>query len=186
MAAQHADVEMMRLLVSYGADPLVVTTNGVSAIMFAAGLASDFSIGYTSIKEQDALAAVKLCYELGDRNVRRTEKYGETALHGAAYRGLSGSNTLIQFLVDTGADVNVRNKRGWSPVTLAEGVYTNNSNTRNPEALALLMKLGGVPSPANVERDAYSVIDEGTQGTIGTQAIPKVVKPEPTTTSPKK
>jgi uncharacterized protein len=185
MAAQHADVEMMRLLKSYGADPLVVSTNGVSAIMFAAGLASDFSIGYTSIKEQDALAAVKLCYELGDTNVKRAEKFGETALHGAAYRGLSGSNSIIQFLVDKGADVNVKNKRGWSPVTISEGVYTNNSNTRNPEAQALLMKLGGVASPANVERDAYSVIDDAKQGTIGTQAIPTDVKP-PTTIAPKK
>jgi ankyrin repeat protein len=186
MAAQHADVGMMRLLKSYGADPLQVTANGVSSLMFAAGLASDFSIGYTSIKEQDALDAVRLCYELGDTDVTRTEKYGDTALHGALYRGLAGSNSLIQFLVDKGADVNAKNKRGWSPVTIAEGVYTNNSNTRNPEALALLMKLGGVPSPPNVERDAYSVIDDSTnQGTIGTPAVPKAVKPETTTTDPR-
>ena len=186
MAAQHADVEMMRLLKSYGADPLAVTKNGMSAIMFAAGLASDFPIGYTSIKEKDALEAVKLCYELGDTNVRRVEKYGDTALHGSLYRGLSGSNSLVQFLFDKGAEVNVKNKRGWSPVTIAEGVYTNNSNTRSPEALTLLMKLGGVPSPPNVERDAYSVIDEGNQGTIGTEAIPTAIKPKPTTTPPKK
>jgi ankyrin repeat protein len=185
MAAQNADVEMMRVLLSYGADPLVRTSNGVSAMMFAAGLASDFSIGYTSIKEKDALEAVKLCYALGDTEVTHAEKYGDTALHGALYRGLTGSNSLIEFLIANGADPNVKNKRGWSPVTIAEGVYTNNSNTRSPEALALLMKRGGVASPPNVERDAYSVIDDGTnQGTIGTQAIPQAVKP-PATTTPK-
>jgi len=186
MAAQNGDAPMMRLLKSYGADPLDVTNNNVSCMMFAAGLASDFSIGYTSIKEKDAFEAVKQCYEYGDTNVNRQEKFGDSALHGATYRGLSGSTSIIQFLADKGADVNIKNKRGWSPVTIAEGVYTNNSNTRSPEALALLMKLGGIASPPNIERDVYSVIDEGNQGTIGTQAIPQVVKPETTTTVPKK
>lgn len=186
MAALNADTTMMKLLESYGANPLQVTTNGVSAIMFAAGLASNFSIGYTSITEEAAVAAVKLCYDLGDTNVNRADKYGDTALHGAAYRGLSGSNRLIQFLVDKGANPNAVNKRRWTPVTVAEGVYTNNSNTRNPEALALLMKLGGVASPPNVERDAYSVIDDSTnQGTIGTQTIPTAVKP-PDTVQPRR
>lgn len=185
MAAMNADVTMMKLLRSYGASPTQVTQNGVSAIMFAAGLASNFSIGYTSIKEENALAAAKLCYEYGDVDVKRADKYGDTALHGAAYRGLAGSTSLIQFLVDKGADPNAKNKRGWTPVTVAEGVYTNNSNTRSPEALALLMKLGGVASPPNVERDAYSVFDDSTnQGTIGTQAIPTKVKP-PETVQPR-
>ena len=65
----------------------------------------------------------------------------------------------------------------------SEGVWAN-SNTRSPEALALLLKLGGVASPPNVERDAYSVFDEGNQGTIGTQAIPTKVKP-PETVQPR-
>jgi ankyrin repeat protein len=184
MAAANADVAMMKLLRSYGANPLQVSNNGVSAIMFAAGLASNFSIGYTSIKEENALAAVKLCYELGDTNVNRTDRYGDTALHGAAYRGLAGSVSIIQFLAEKGANPNAKNKRGWTPVTVAEGVYTNNSNTRSPEAVAMLLKLGGVPSPPNVERDAYSVIDEGNQGTIGTKAIPTDTK-RPDTVQPR-
>ena len=185
LAAQIADVEMMRLLRQYGADPLARSDNGVSCLMYAAGLYANFPIGYTSVKEEDALGAVKFCYELGDTDVNRVEKFGETALHGATYRGLSGSSGLIQFLVDKGARINVKNKRGWTPVTLAEGIYNNGSNTRNPDALALLMRLGGEPSPPNVERDAYSVIDEGGHGTIGTQAIPSVAEPEPTTTTPR-
>ena len=71
---------------------------------------------------------------------------GKTALAVAIF---NGNYEVASFLVDKGADVNVKNKRGWSPVTIAEGVYTNNSNTRNPEALSLLMSLGGVGSPAN-------------------------------------
>ena len=184
LEAQIGDAEMMRLLYEYGADPLVRSDNGVSCLMYAAGLYANFAIGYTSVKEEDALRAVKYCYELGDTDVNRVEKFGETALHGATYRGLAGSNGLIQFLVDKGARINVKNKRGWTPVTLAEGIYNNGSNTRNPDALALLMRLGGEPSPPNVERDAYSVIDEGGHGTIGSQVIPSVAAPEPATTTP--
>jgi ankyrin repeat protein len=174
MAAMNGDVELMKLLVSYGADPKIPSSQGVTPLMFAAGLASDFSLGYTGIAEKDALAAVKLSYELGNTDVNTADKYGDTALHGALYRGLAGSNSLIQFLVDKGAKVNVTNKRGWSPMTIAEGIFTNNSNTRNPEAEALLRKFGGQPSPPGIERDAYSVIDvEGNIQKLDAPAIPR-------------
>jgi hypothetical protein len=43
-------------------------------------------------------------------------------------------------------------------VTLAEGIYTQNSNSRNPDLEKLLLEHGARPSPANIERDAYAVI----------------------------
>ena len=89
MAAQHADVPLMKFLLANGADPLIRTARNVSPLMAAAGLDSGESIGYTGVTEEDALEAVKLCLELGD-DVNTVSADGENALHGAAYRGNAG------------------------------------------------------------------------------------------------
>ena len=74
---------------------------------------------------------------------------GETALHGAVYRG--GNIAAIQFLIDKGAKLDVRNKKGWMPLTAADGVeYTPAVLKRYPEAAALLrkaMREQGLPIP---------------------------------------
>jgi uncharacterized protein len=157
IAAQEADVPLMRFLLAEGADPLIRTERNVSPLMAAAGLDAGESIGYTGIAEHDALEAIKLCLDLGD-DVHTVSTDGETALHGAGYRGNAGANQIAQLLLDRGIEVDVKNKRGWSPVTLAEGIYTANSNSKNPDLERLLLQHGGKPSPAGIERDAYAVI----------------------------
>lgn len=159
MAAQMADVPLMRFLLAKGANALVRTARNVSPLMAAAGVDSNTEIGYTGVAEADAVEAIKLCLELGD-DVHTVSTYGENALHGAAYRGNAGSNKIAQLLLDRGIEVHLVNKRGWSPVTLAEGIYTNNSNSRNPDLERLLLEHGGRPSPPDIERDAYAVIVE--------------------------
>ncbi len=54
--------------------------------------------------------------------VNDVDKNGETALHGPAWRG---SNEAVTLLVNAGAKLDVRNKRGWLPLTIADGVYYN-------------------------------------------------------------
>ena len=58
---------------------------------------------------------------------------------------------MIQFLVDKGATLDVVNKKGWMPVTVADGVeYTPAVLKRYPEAAALLRKMmreRGLPVP---------------------------------------
>lgn len=157
MAAQNADVPLMKFLLANGADPSIKTARNVSPLMAAAGVDSNRQIGYTGIREEDALEAMKLCLELGN-DVHTVSTYGENALHGAAYRGNAGSNRLAQLLLDKGIEINIKNKRGWSPVTLAEGIYTNDSNTKNTDLEKLLLAHGGRPSPPGIERDAYAVI----------------------------
>lgn len=159
MAAQIADVPMMRFLLAHGARPLIRTARNVSPLMAAAGVDSNFEIGYTGVTEADALEAMKLCFELGD-DVHTVSTYGENALHGAGYRGNAGSNGIAQLLLDRGIEVNVKNKRGWTPVTLSEGIFTNNSNSVNRDLNKLLLEHGGRPSPPGIERDAYAVIVE--------------------------
>jgi uncharacterized protein len=162
MAAQHAEVPLMRFLLANGADPLVRTARNVSPLMAAAGLDSGESIGYTGVTEEDALEAVKLCLELGD-DVNTVSVDNENALHGVAYRGNAGGNLLAALLIERQIAVDLKNKRGWTPVTLAEGIYTQNSNSKNPELERLLLAHGGKPSPPGIERDAYAVIAEETR-----------------------
>lgn len=162
MAAIHADVGLMKLLKELGADPLIRTERNLSPLMAAAGLDSGESIGYTGVKEKDALAAVQLCLEYGD-SATTVSIDNENALHGVAYRGNAGGNTVADLLIAKGADVMLKNKRGWTPVTLAEGIYTQNSNSKNPDLERLLLAKGGKPSPPGIERDAYAVIKEPQQ-----------------------
>lgn len=64
---------------------------------------------------------------------------GSTALHGAAYRGL---DPVVQFLVDKGARVDAKNALGWTPLTVAEGLFAaNNYHEANPSTVALLKAL---------------------------------------------
>jgi ankyrin repeat protein len=148
MAARAGDAPVMRLLLEHGAPPGVTTTRGTTALMLAAGVGGQ-EPGISWVTEEEALAAVTLALELGGE-VNAVDASGETALHGAAYRG---ANTIVQLLVDKGARLNVKNNRGWTPLTIAEGVYASNFNAF-PSTAALLRKLGADPSPPDVERDA--------------------------------
>jgi len=65
---------------------------------------------------------------------------GITALHGAA---MMGSNLIVEYLIDQGADVNARNTLGWTPLMIAEGVFVANTEKAWPETVTLLRELGG-------------------------------------------
>ena len=105
----------MRLLLEKGADPKLTTKDGNTALMFAAG------VGYrdknTRGSESDALEAVKIFVDAG-LDLHQANTRGETALHGAADRG---ADTIVQFLVDHGAELNVKTKQGFTPLDVAMG-----------------------------------------------------------------
>ena len=148
-AAKAADVDAMRLLVSDGADPLMPTEDGTTPLMIAAGIGTRGS--GTVPPESRALEALKLCVEVG-ADVNAVNGAGETALHGAAWRAVDGGDSLIQFLVDEGAELDVKNEQGWTPLVITEGIYTAATDTRAPSAAALLKGLGAAPSPPDVDR----------------------------------
>jgi ankyrin repeat protein len=152
MAARAGDAAMMKLLLSSGAKPDVTTTRGTTALMLAAGVGGQ-DPGISWVTEAESLEAVTLALELGG-DVNAVDASGETALHGAAYRG---SNAVVRFLVDRGARLNVKNARGWTPLTIAEGVYASNFNTF-PATAALLRTLGAEATAPDVERDATVII----------------------------
>lgn len=60
---------------------------------------------------------------------------GSTALIGAV---ISGQSSIVQYLVDQGADVNVRTRLGWTPLMVAEGVFFANAKKEYPQAAKIL------------------------------------------------
>jgi ankyrin repeat protein len=145
MAAKSADVPLMRVLLDLGADPKLTTTEGASAIMVAAGVGV-YGPGESPGTHEEALEAVKLAYEVGGGTVNDVDKNGETALHGAVYRG--GAVPVLKFLIEKGARLDVENSKKWSPLFAAEGVvYASSGIRRYPDAAALLreaMRVRGI------------------------------------------
>jgi uncharacterized protein len=141
MAARVADVEMMKILADAGADPSITTANGTTALMAAAGVGrmegSELpTFGTYPISDNRALEAAKLAVQLG-ANVNATDRAGVAALHGAVQ---NGHNTVIQFLADNGANLNVKDKAGRTPMSLARYVQIN--FREHKESAELLVRLG--------------------------------------------
>ena len=139
-AARAGDVTVVRLLLQRGADTKLTTKDGNTALMFAAG------VGYrdknTRGSERDALEALKILVDAG-LNLREVNGRGETALHGAADRG---ADSIVQFLVDRGAELNVKSKQGFTPLDIALGKSKAAFElpVPKPSTVALLRKLGGL------------------------------------------
>jgi uncharacterized protein len=125
---------------------------------------------YTGVSEAERLDAVKLAVALGndvnatahfgdyrmDGEVAYTLLYyphniddlvdlgvgdprwkGSTPLFGAI---MSGQPSIVQYLVDQGADVHARTALGWSPINVAEGVFCCNAKKEFPQAAEILRK----------------------------------------------
>jgi ankyrin repeat protein len=106
MAARTADLELMRLLLELGADPLLANDDNTTPLLAAAGVGTQ-SPGEDPGTDDEALQAVRLALELGN-DVNAVDKNGETAMHGAAYKHLT---SVVQFLVDKGARIEVWNQK---------------------------------------------------------------------------
>jgi ankyrin repeat protein len=152
-AAETNDVDLMRTLLAAGASPNVATSIGTTPLMVAAGVG--FTQGRQKTSVNTALPAVKFLVEELAADVNTVNAAGETALHGAAYR--QDGAPLVQYLVDKGANMNVKSKRGWTPLVIAEGVLTSAFVIRAPETMELLRKLGAEPSPPDVIRDQPTI-----------------------------
>ena len=138
-AAQSADVPLMRLLLTRGADPTITTFNGTTALMAAAGV--NWVVGQTYIDSpKSPLEAVQLCLEVGG-DVNAVNQMGLAAVHGAANRG---SDDIIELLAKRGARLDVQDKEGRTPMAWAEGVFlATNSPVAKPSTIALLKRLLG-------------------------------------------
>jgi uncharacterized protein len=138
MAARTADAPLMRLLAELGADPLLPNADNSTPILAAAGLGT-YSPGEDPGTESEVLEAVKVAVELGG-NVNTIDNNGETVIHAAAYKEVP---SVAQFLVDHGAKLeiwNQKNKTGWTPLRIAEGVVRGGGTVRPSPAMAATLR----------------------------------------------
>jgi ankyrin repeat protein len=137
LAAKSADVEVMRLLLDHGADPSINTIDNITPLMAAAGIA--WASNQDRATEAQVLEAVKLLVDELHANVNAVSDIGETPMHAAAYRG---ANSIVQYLFDKGAKLDVVAKDGRTPLIIADGVEYGNSFAAQPQTAVLLRKLG--------------------------------------------
>jgi ankyrin repeat protein len=150
-AAFSGDLELVKLLLSKGADPNIKSKDYETMLEAAAGLG--FIQGYSKGKSSaERLEVVKLLVGLG-ADVNAADDYGITALMAAANMG---DVSIIQYLVDRGADLGAydlgkKNDGAFGasveplmPVDYAIGVGTfvpNNATIFHEEATNLMMRL---------------------------------------------
>jgi ankyrin repeat protein len=137
LAAKVADIEVMRLLLENGADPKINTGVNITPLMAAAGIA--WASNQDRASEEQVLEAVKLLVEEVGLDVNAVNDVGETAMHAAAYRG---ANSVVQYLYDKGAKLDVVGLDGRTPLIVADGVEYGNSFAAQPHTAVLLRKLG--------------------------------------------
>ena len=137
-AARSGDAAVMRALLEKGADPKLTTKEGNTALMFAAGVG--YRDKFTRGTEAEALESLKVALETG-LSLDQVNTRGETALHGAANRG---ADSIVQFLVDHGAKLDVKTKQGFTPLDVAMGKNVlSQLPVPHDSTVALLRKLGG-------------------------------------------
>ncbi len=124
LAARFLEPGIMSALVMGGADPRLTMPNGADAVMLAVGMGSSRTASRRGIEtidfgkvepESRVQAGVEAAIRLGG-DVTAASTAGDTALHVAA---AFGYDTVVQSLVDRGADVNVKNRRGITPLAAA-------------------------------------------------------------------
>ncbi len=155
-AAKAGDVPLLRLLLQHGALANLANSQGVTPLMAAAGDggAHDPTRGRVRT-EEDALECYQLLRAAGadvnartvlgiaDGDLKVLTAANRTALHAAAARGW---NKLIQRLVADGAQLDVIDSNGLSPIDYALGRFPKEFNALAPETypatVALLRSLG--------------------------------------------
>jgi ankyrin repeat protein len=138
-AAKAADVAAMRLLIAAGADPKLVTGNdtsvdvsaatparrgggGINGLMAAAGLGTKEEDTTGRFKtEAEIVDAIKICLDAGT-DINAVESNGRTALHGAAQKGY---DQVVRFLAERGAKLDIKDRRGFTPLDAAMGLIGN-------------------------------------------------------------
>ena len=148
LAAKEADLELMELLLEAGADPAIPTFDGTTPLMVAAGLYSDTGNYHRFVQRgwaDQILKATRMCIDLGN-DVNAVNDVGDTALHGAAYRG---ALDVAQLLVKHGAKLDALDTRGLTPLSVATGVFYKMGISQTPHIakfLRSLMEVRGLPT----------------------------------------
>jgi ankyrin repeat protein len=159
-AAIAHDTEAVRLLLAHGALVDLPNVMGVTPLMGAAGMGvstRDRRLDYSGDVESRAIATLEILLAAGaDVNARvtdiqsrtariarpstMTERAGQTALYGA----VKWARTRVAaYLIEHGADVDIVDALGHSPLDAALGRTGGRDNAVSEEMAALLRKASG-------------------------------------------
>jgi ankyrin repeat protein len=173
-AAQSSDTALMKLLLTYGADPKLTSDFGDTALTAAGGIGWVEGVTYERSAKEN-VEAVTMLLDLGlDPN--GANKDGRSALMGAA---MKGRNEVVQMLVDRGAKLDARDNGSrdtdttvsvnaghtWQALDYADGlvrVGVQSAVNRADTALLIrkLMTERGLPvPPINRTVDSVCVVE---------------------------
>ena len=165
LAAVAGESAVLRLLAEHGADTGLTTTNHGTPLMAAAGLGR--VLGETTVPDRQMLAAVLTLGELGAfADLNAVDVLGNTALHYAAY---FKRDAIVQLLVDQGAELELTNKYGETPMWLSElvvqfaggGAYAVSPTSTGD----LLRQLGAQPTEPDYHLESGGVGGSGLRPT---------------------
>ena len=176
MAADTADLPLMKLLVELGADPQIPNADDCTALHAAAGIGTK-APGEEAGTEAEALAAVEYLLSLGF-DINAVDSNGETTVHGAAYASFP---EMVRLLAARGADISVwhsKNRYGWTPLLIAQGHRPGNFKpaAATIEAVEEVMRKNGItPTKPKAFRggDEYQKSNPKTDSKARTKANPQ-------------
>jgi ankyrin repeat protein len=153
-AAQSGDLALLKLLLSYGADPKIANDFGDTALSAVSGIGWVEGVTYEHSPEE-SLEVAKMLLDLG-LSPNSQNKDMRTPLMGAAHKG---RNEMIRLFVDRGAMLDMRDKgsrdtsnannviagHGWIALDYADGLVRVGVQSANPhpETADLIRKMMG-------------------------------------------
>ncbi len=155
-AAKAGDVPLLRLLLQHGALANLANSQGVTPLMAAAGdgyvhdptrgrirTEADALECYQLLRDAGADVNARTVLSIADADLKVVTAANRTALHAAASRGW---NELVRRLVADGAELDVIDSNGLSPIDYALGRFPKEFNALvpepYPETVALLRSFG--------------------------------------------
>jgi ankyrin repeat protein len=158
LAAKAGDIPMMRLLLSAKADYTTPIDEKTTPLMVAAGVGC--VPGQWIEPEREIFEAVKILVDELNADVNALNDRHETALHGAVCRG---ADSVIQYLVNKGAKLDVKDVEGKTPLDVAlDGIFRGDSIGTPPVIVlkfpehtqTLMKKLTAEHAPTSASRAA--------------------------------
>jgi len=149
LAASLGNVETVRALIAGGADAFITTDEKTAPLHVAIWGGNPYARDWTDEEKKNLFEITRLLVGLGI-DVNTAGEHGWTGLHGAAYKGV---DSVVQFLVEKGAKMEVFDEYGQTPLSIANAVitagvkdaYYQSSRVVRKSTSDLLLKLGAKP-----------------------------------------
>jgi ankyrin repeat protein len=159
LAAAVGNYDAVRALVAGGADPFMKTDEGTAPLQVATWGGNPYNRDWTEDEKKNLFETTRILVELG-ADVNATGEHKWTALHGAAYKAV---DSVVEYLVQHGAKIDVFDEWGQTPLSIANAVitvaikdyYYQSSRVVRKSTADLLLKLGATP----LEKSGVQVLD---------------------------